>query len=145
MAVSEGSPVQVATERKVEGIAICSICGFADGLPLMTSNVIDGVIRADRLLCLPESIGGAGDEVAVMFQDGDPCRPVVLGPVISTPASARPKAKFIRLEAEHEIEMRCGKTTIKMSDDGTVAIRGVNVATRAAHTNRIRGGNVQIN
>ena len=46
---------------------------------------------------------------------------------------------------DNQITLKCGKASINLKADGTVAIRGTNVASRASNTNRIRGGNVQIN
>ena len=88
--------------------------------------------------------GDIGKSVAVMFDCGDCTRPIVIGELA---ASHIPHTSSNRIElvAKDEIVLKCGKTCIKMSADGTVAIRGANVVTRASHTNRIRGGNVQIN
>lgn len=143
--IKEEPQISFEHQPRLQGVAICAVSGFADGMPLLTSNAFEGVIPAERLLCAPETFEEVGSEVAVMFENGVVRCPIVIGPVLRAAEQDTGGMKSIRLEAEHEIELTCGKTTIKMSDDGTVAIRGVNVATRAAHTNRIRGGNVQIN
>jgi hypothetical protein len=69
---------------------------------------------------------------------------VVLGKIrggVEFPAAS----SQVAVVAENELSLRCGKASITMKGDGTVAIRGTNVISRASHTNRIRGGNVQIN
>lgn len=49
------------------------------------------------------------------------------------------------LEAADEIVLRCGNAMIVLRRNGRVVIRGTYVETRAAGTNRIKGGSVQIN
>ena len=87
--------------------------------------------------------------MAVLFQEGDADRPVVLGPIMAEPAidaKAPPtKPTTIAIEAENQITFRCGKASIQLQSNGSVLIRGAYVLSRASGTNRIRGGNVQIN
>ena len=47
--------------------------------------------------------------------------------------------------ASRELVLRCGKASVTLTSDGAVRIRGTDVLSRASATNRIRGGNVQIN
>ncbi len=90
-----------------------------------------------------------GRRVAVMFQDENSSMAVVLGPVVAdlqTPVDVAPrKPRTINLEADEEITLRCGKASIQLLKDGSLRIRGKEVLSRASGTNRIRGGNVQIN
>jgi hypothetical protein len=87
--------------------------------------------------------------VAVLFQEQDAQLAVVLGPVVAElsgpahPLGAKPET--VSLEAERQITLRCGKSSIQLQADGSVLIRGAYVLSRASGTNRIRGGNVQIN
>ena len=90
-----------------------------------------------------------GRRVAVMLQDENPSMAVVLGPVVAD--FNRPvdvpskKPRTINLEADEEVTLRCGKASIQLLKDGSLRIRGKEVLSRASGTNRIRGGNVQIN
>lgn len=72
---------------------------------------------------------------------------VVVGRVISESESASNgnKPQAITFEAEQVVSLRCGKASIQLQRDGSVLIRGAYVLSRASGTNRIRGGNVQIN
>ena len=49
------------------------------------------------------------------------------------------------IEADEELLLRVGESSIKISRDGKVVIRGEHVLTRAKGTNRIKGGSVAIN
>lgn len=47
--------------------------------------------------------------------------------------------------AEEELVLRCGRSSIVLSKDGTIVIRGTKILSRAAGVNRIKGGAVEIN
>jgi len=51
----------------------------------------------------------------------------------------------VRISARDEVVIQCGQASIIMRRNGRVVIRGTYVETRAAGTNRIRGGQVRIN
>lgn len=97
----------------------------------------DAIAVAGQALT-PSDIGA---DVVIAFSDRDFSRPIVLGKLLG----ASGVGSELKFESDHQITLRCGKACISLKSDGTVAIRGTNVASRASHTNRIRGGNVQIN
>jgi hypothetical protein len=98
-----------------------------------------------------------GAEALLLFEDGRPELPIVVGLLVpaepdaapdpGTRAGAEAVADGERLvyTARREIVLRCGKASIQLTSDGAVRIRGTEVLSRASATNRIRGGNVQIN
>ncbi|MFA7060615.1 MAG: DUF6484 domain-containing protein [Pedobacter sp.] len=53
--------------------------------------------------------------------------------------------KRITFDAQEEIELRCGKSSITLTKAGKVLIRGAYLLSRSSGTNRIKGGSVQIN
>ncbi len=107
-----------------------------------------GPVCASCCLCDPLELA-VGSRVAVLFQERNPGLAVVVGPIVAElnrndgPGPTMPEA--ITLEAERQITLRCGKSSIQLQKDGTLLIRGAYVLSRASGTNRIRGGNVQIN
>jgi hypothetical protein len=101
-----------------------------------------------------EQASAAGAEALLVFEHERSDRPIVVGllsPPVPAPPVGPPRAEAIvdgeRLvyAARQEIVLRCGRASIQLTSDGSVRIRGTNVLSRAAATNRIRGGNVQIN
>ena len=135
---------------------------FSQGLVLAHVKAIeaDGRVRlqlpggsgrsafAAGRLCRLSSLAPDG-RVAVMFLQGDPSLPLILGPIQvdeDQPAAEPPLVvDQIKLEARDQVTLRCGKASIQLQKDGSVHIRGAYVLSRASGTNRIRGGNVQIN
>lgn len=80
------------------------------------------------------------------------CPPVLLGvlrPLGADAAAADVEARVdgrrVELDGRDEIVLRCGEASITLRRNGRVAIRGVQVETRATGVNRIKGGSVAIN
>jgi hypothetical protein len=98
-------------------------------------------------------------QVLLLFEGGAADRPIVIGLIEPLPAhasrepaaepGAKPEARIdgkrVELEAEDEIVLRCGEASITLRRNGRVVIRGAYVESRSRGTNRIKGGNVQIN
>jgi len=51
----------------------------------------------------------------------------------------------VRLTAQDEIVLQCGKASITLRRNGRVIVRGTYIETHSEGTNRIKGGQVQIN
>jgi hypothetical protein len=51
----------------------------------------------------------------------------------------------VRLVAKDEIVLECGKASITLRRNGRIIVRGTHVETNSEGTNRIKGGQVQIN
>lgn len=89
-----------------------------------------------------------GRDVALLFEGGDPARPVVMGKM-HAPAAALPgvssDGERIELRAEKEIVLACGDASITLTRAGKVLIRGAYVLSRSSGVHRIQGGSVQIN
>ncbi|MGK3968094.1 DUF6484 domain-containing protein [Sorangium sp. So ce118] len=91
----------------------------------------------------------AGREVALLFEDGDPRRPIVMGKVVSPVAPGQTEAaadgRRVEINAEEEIVLRCGESSITLTRAGKIVIRGAYVLSRSSGVNRIQGGSVEIN
>jgi len=88
-----------------------------------------------------------GRPIALMFENGDPTRPLVLGRLlgVTAPAQAQVDNERLELRAEREIVLRCGKASITLTRAGKVIIQGAYLSSRSSGVNRIKGGSVQIN
>ena len=109
----------------------------------------------------------ARQPVVLLFENGDPRLPIVvglvpadpgaalLGTLLAAPAAAAPApakraearvdGKRVVLEGDEEVVLRCGEASITLRRDGKVILRGAYVETTAKGLNRIRGGSVKIN
>jgi hypothetical protein len=103
---------------------------------------------------VPLSKERIGEEVLVAFEAGDSHLPYIIGAlwkpdqpptVFQSPIEAKVDGEQVVIEGKKEILLKCGKASIQLLADGSVRIRGTEVLNRASGTNRIRGGNVQIN
>ena len=125
--------------------------------PLFTGRLAVAVTR-ERL----DTAVADCQPVVVLFENGDRTKPIIVGfietipaPAPAPPPSAAPDAppvveadvdgKRVRVTAQDEIVLQCGPASITLRRNGRVLIRGTYVETRSDGTNRIKGGQVQIN
>ncbi|MDF0673893.1 MAG: DUF6484 domain-containing protein [Nitrospira sp.] len=149
--------------RLINGVVIGVIAKTeGSGLPFVDypSNPTDRMLMARSIVKIEPC--DAMRNVVLMFEEGDPEKPIVMGflqrldtdgaallnQILSrngTPDNVQIDGETLTLTAHKEIVIRCGKASIQLLADGSVRIRGTEVLNRASGTNRIRGGNVQIN
>ncbi|MEI8699803.1 MAG: hypothetical protein EOR99_13925 [Mesorhizobium sp.] len=138
------------TKKRIEGVVIGIFLGFGEDSPLVVfpGNPQETAVSARSLAELTSDMIGA--EVALLFQDGDPGRPLIVGRIVdparnsNVPQIVR-DGEQVRITANERIELRCGKATIIMEKDGRITIRGTYLTSHASAANRIRGGSVNLN
>lgn len=109
-----------------------------------------------------------GTDVLVIFEGGKPDRPVItdviydtyLGAANSSPETSTDveflsnasriedaviDGKKMTFDAEEQIEFRCGKSSIVLTRNGKVIIKGAYLLNRSSGVNHIKGGSVKIN
>jgi Domain of unknown function (DUF6484) len=98
-----------------------------------------------------------GRDVALAFESGDPCRPILIGFIHQpqdiereTPREFDVKnvhldGERLELTAKKEIVLRCGEASITLTRAGKIIIRGAYLVSRSTGVNRIKGGSVHIN
>lgn len=135
---------------RIDGVVIGLLIGFEGGSPLVVfaGNPREEAIAARSLAELDAS--AIGSELALLFEEGDPVRPLVVGRIID-PAHKNRKLSVVRegerviITGDERLELRCGLASIILEKDGCVTIRGSQLTSQASGTNRIRGGAVHIN
>jgi hypothetical protein len=135
---------------RIDGVVIGALLGFGDEGPLVIfpGNPVETAQLA-RSLC-ELSADMIGCEVALLFQDGNPLKPLIVGRIVE-PARAKAPPQVIRdgqrvrITADQRLELRCGKATILMEQDGRITIRGSHIISHASGAQRIRGGSINLN
>lgn len=96
-------------------------------------------------------------KVTLIFENGNPELPVITGIVRDTlvPESKQENnlsktrvqvdGKYISFDAQNEILLRCGKSSILLRRDGKIVIKGASVTSRSSGSNKIKGSSVSIN
>lgn len=147
---------------RIEGVLVGTLASIsARGEPLVA---FQGCHRKDGVPARALGAVTAGDvgrEVALLFEGGDPSRPVLMGFMQQGAAAELLPAASIAgrsssvevsrdgdrlvLEADKEIVLRCGEAQITLTRAGKILIQGAYLLARSTGVNRIQGGSVQIN
>jgi hypothetical protein len=144
----------------------------AQGQPLVSYHGNPGAHALIAVSTLAITKQHTGRQAALLFANGDPLRPVIMGLIHSplqemlesyelaptnadtehTTAEQLPKiddimidGKRIVLEGKEEIVLKCGEASITLTKAGKILIRGKYLLNRAEGVNRILGGSVQVN
>ena len=56
-----------------------------------------------------------------------------------------PDTVRVVVEADKELTLKCGESSVTLTDKGQILIKGKDVVSRASRNQRIKGGSVQIN
>jgi hypothetical protein len=137
------------TRTRLDGVVIGLLMGFAEGgepLVVFAGNPSEAAIAARSTAALGP--GDVGAEVALLFEGGDPRRPLILGRLLRpepAPVTVARDGERVELTAEREIVLRCGEASITLTRAGKVLIRGTHILSRSSGANRIKGASVQLN
>lgn len=129
--------------------------GAEDRLPLVTYSGQPGTAALRARTTVDLQGAHIGRAVTLMFECGDPARPIVTGvlregagwPMGDRPAQVEVDADGQRLvvTATEQLVLRCGKASITLTKSGKVLIEGSYLQSRSTGVNRIKGGSVQLN
>ena len=143
--------------KKIDGVVVGQIVGFRDGgaTPLVIFPQQPGTAAVAARAIVDLHGEHIGQDVILMFEGGDPQRPIVMGYVRgeknwrlpAQPGQVEVDADGQRLvvSAKEQIVLRCGKASIILTKAGKVMIQGAYVLSRSSGVNRIKGGSVQLN
>lgn len=128
---------------------------FDDGQP-KEARFVAGLGRHE----LAEAVQ-SGREVLIVFERGDSERPIILAfmenaserqvsPQLDENLRERPRqavvdGEKVRIEAQKEIVLECGKGSITIRRDGKILIKGTHLVSRSSGPHRIKGAHVAIN
>jgi hypothetical protein len=149
--------------QRLDGVVIGTLVGLNDvGDPLVDFPANgSGAPVAARSTVVMEKLE-TGREVVLMFEGGNPDKPIIMG-LIQPPQADKPIAagsarsygqnpmmaevdgERLVFTAEKEIVLRCGKASITLTRAGKILIRGAYLLSRSSGVNRIKGGSIQIN
>ena len=153
--------------RRIEGVRVGRIVGTdGDGRYLVDfpdnqqSEVAARLTSSVTTRTLSQS-DPVGREVLLVFDNNDPGLPIILDTMHSLldeivdnreqviesekPEDVLIDGERIVFDAQKEIVLRCGKSSITLTRAGKVLIRGAYLLSRSSGVNRIKGGSVQIN
>ncbi|PKM46539.1 MAG: hypothetical protein CVV05_02355 [Gammaproteobacteria bacterium HGW-Gammaproteobacteria-1] len=164
---------QTTSEISPGEIIIGSLTGIdAKGQPLVLYPGIPAAQPIAAISTLGLTHQHTGRQVALLFANGDPQKPVIMGLIHSplhdlllaqpvAPAiSADPitavlatdpardltiDGKRLVIEGKEEIVLKCGEASITLTKAGKILIRGKYLLNRSAGLIRLLGGSVQIN
>jgi hypothetical protein len=146
----------ISPQTRIDGVVIGILAGFdTEQRPLVVfpgnANETSLAARATT----PLTTDDIGREIALLFENGDPSAPMIIGRVRHTkeielkseavPQSVEVDGERRVIEAKQEIVLKCGKASITLTKAGKIVIRGTYVLSRSSGVNRIKGGSVQIN
>ena len=151
-------PIAVRGPRtRIDGVIVGRLVAFSDEgtVPLVTyeGQPTSAALPARATLDLHGS--HIGREVVLIFENGDPQRPVVLGCLHDAHARALPErpgsvevdvdGERLVVSAKEQLVLRCGKASITLTRAGKVLLHGTYVSNRSTGVLRLKGGSVQIN
>jgi len=147
-------PASPAPQRSTAaGVAIGFISHINDqGLPCVAiPGNADEALPARSLCVISDE--HRGQQCALLFENGDPRAPLILGllqhPVLSLQGDIHQARHAedgeLHLHARHAIELHCGEASFRMSADGRIELRGSTLVSHATGLNRIRGASVKLN
>lgn len=147
---NHGAACPAAHDLVIGEVVDVAAQGVRVSLPALAAQAPREVRLASALFAV--SASDVGQRVAILFEGGDPSRPVAVGRIMaelpSRPISTRGDDRAPRratLEATDSLVFRCGDAQIELRGDGRIALTGKYVLSRASGTNRILGGSVEIN
>ena len=140
---------------QLDGVVIGVLMSFTEaGLPLVAfpgNQSETGLAAHSTTRFTSDDIGC---QVALLFEGGDPQRPIVIGRIQhpeqilqagQKSTTADLDGERLEFKAGKEIVLRCGKASITLTKAGKIILRGAYVLSRSSGVNKIKGGSVHIN
>jgi len=151
-ATQSGLLAQVVSRSEYpSGIVVGILADAGDAAGICVDVQGYGRVAVSHAL-VPVGAGDRGRAVAVSVASGAPNANVLLGfvwtpgePAHASTPTVQADGQRVVIEAEHEMELRCGESAIVLTADGRIYLRGNYVTSHASATQRILGGSVHVN
>jgi len=142
---------------RIDGVVVGILVGFADGgaTPLVTYRDQTGTAALPARTTVDLHATHIGRQAVLMFDAGDPSRPIILGCLLGDSARRLPSApeqvevdadgQRLIVSAKERIVLRCGKASITLTKEGKLILQGEYVSNQSSGVLRLKGGSVQIN
>lgn len=147
------NPPQESKKEKLQGVVVGLLIALDDaGMPYVDYPGCgpDGQLARTTASLSTQQVG---HQVALMFEEGDLRRPIIMG-VIQSPQAPSARAQGIPvkidgeaivLTAEQEIVLKCGEASLTLTREGKIQLRGTYLISRSSGVNRIQGGSIELN
>jgi hypothetical protein len=145
-----------ATPARIDGVLTGVLIGFKESgavpLVIFPGQSHSAAVAARTTVDLQGA--HIGRQVVLMFDGGDPMRPIVIGCIRgdSTALEKQPGQVEVDVDGERmlvtareQLVLRCGKASITLTKAGKVLIQGAYVSSSSTGVIRIKGGSVQLN
>jgi hypothetical protein len=142
---------------QIHGVVVGKLLALVSNgtTPLVTYSGQPGTAGLEGRTTLDLHSAHIGRDVVLMFEQGDPLRPIVVGCLRQPDVSSMPHlpghvevdadGERLVVSAKNQMVLRCGKASITMTKSGKVLIEGAYVSSRSTGVNRVKGGSVQLN
>jgi hypothetical protein len=146
-----------AARARIDGTVVGTLVALAGNgtTPLVTYAGQSGTAAMPARATIDLHGSHVGRAVVLLFEDGDPGRPIVAGCLREADGSTAPDApghvevdadgERMIVSAKRQLVLRCGKASITLTKAGKVLIQGAYVSNRSSGVLRLKGGSVQIN
>ena len=150
---------QAGTRRLPQAASVLTgvLVGFSEQgrTPLVTYAGQPGSAALAARATLDLHSSHVGSEVVLVFADGDPLQPIVMGVLRQQdPNALEAKPGNVEVDADGErmvvaareqLVLRCGRATLTLTKAGKIIIEGTYISSRSTGVQKIKGGSIQLN
>jgi hypothetical protein len=155
--IGTGIEIGLPAARPIDGVRVGTLVGFTSDthLPLVVYADQPHAAALPARATLDLHADHIGRQLTLLFENADPCLPIIVGCLQATNPMALPTlpgqvevdrdGRRLVVSADEQIVLRCGKASITLTKEGKLIIQGAYVSSHSSGVLRINGGSVQIN
>lgn len=92
---------------------------------------------------VPVSPADRGRECTLVFANGDPTQPILLG--LLQPDTSTASADPVQIQSDQSIRLQTGQATLELHADGRILLQGRYIRSQAYGPNHLVGGAIKLN